>query len=164
VFNLVTENITLENGVTLDIDIIHHPGAAAIVALSEDNEVILIRQYRHAIGNYIWEIPAGTLDPDEPPEKCAQRELMEETGYAANKFEKLGEITPVPGYSDERIHIFVATDLTAVRQNLDEDELLQVHEIKIDRVMEMMSDGSIQDSKTLAGLFMTLQRLGNKKD
>jgi len=106
IFKIVKENITLANGVSSDMDIIRHPGASAIIPLSDKNTIILIKQYRHAIGNYIWEIPAGTLDHDEPPIECAKRELIEETGYSANQWQKLGEIISVPGYSDERIHIF----------------------------------------------------------
>jgi ADP-ribose pyrophosphatase len=154
VFTLVTENITLSNGTTFDIDIIHHPGASAIVPLTAQNTVILIRQYRHAVGDYIWEIPAGTLDPGESPAACAKRELTEETGFLANQLKKLGEITPVPGYSDERIHIFLATELSPAEQNLDKDEMLNVHEISFDNAMEMIYKGEIQDSKTIAGLFM----------
>ncbi len=164
VFEMVTENITLANGTRFDIDIIRHPGAAAMVAVSDENNVILIRQYRHAIGTYIWEIPAGTLAPEEKPEECAKRELIEETGFSAERWQKLGEITPVPGYSDERIHIFLARDLSAVSQNLNADEMLDVHEIPFENVMEMISKGDIQDGKSIAGLFMALNYLKKNKE
>ncbi|MCP4353383.1 MAG: NUDIX hydrolase [Desulfobacterales bacterium] len=154
VFKITTENITLSNGVTVDIDILRHPGASAIVPLSEKNTVILIRQYRHAVGDYIWEIPAGTLNPGELPIACAKRELVEETGFSAGEFQKLGEITPVPGYSDERIHIFLATGLEPAEQNLDMDELLNVHEIEFDKTIDMIRNGVIQDCKTISGLYM----------
>ncbi len=154
VFTMVTENITLSNGVTVDIDILRHPGAAAIVPLFEKDTVVLIRQYRHAVGGNIWEIPAGTLEPEESPLVCAKRELIEETGFAADSWQKLGEITPVPAYSDERIHLFLATDLTPAPQNLDEDEMLKVHKIRFDQAMEMISKGEIQDSKTINGIFL----------
>lgn len=156
VFTLLTENITLENGVTVDIDLIRHPGAAAIVPFYDKETVILIRQYRHAVGGYIWEIPAGTLDPSESPISCAKRELIEETGFSADTWQKLGEITPVPGYSDERIHIFLARDLSPAEQNLDKDEVLKVHKVRLDRAMEMIRKGEIQDSKTINGLFTSL--------
>jgi ADP-ribose pyrophosphatase len=152
VFRLDKENITLDNGVTVDIELIRHPGAAAIVPLSARGTVMLIKQYRHAVGGRIWEIPAGTLDPGEVPLQCAQRELMEETGYRADTFHPLGEITPVPGYSDERIHLYLASGLTAVPQNLDQDEILAVHETPFDAAMEMLYRGEIQDSKTICGL------------
>jgi len=109
VFALVRENVTLDNGTTTDLDFIEHPGAAGIVALTGEGNVVLVRQYRHALKRYVWEIPAGTLDPQETAIDCARRELVEETGYAAAQWQKLGEITPVPAYSDERIHLFLGT-------------------------------------------------------
>ena len=124
VFDFYAENVTLPNGVTMEMEIIRHPGAAAIVTLMRDHSVLLLKQYRHAVGGFIWEIPAGTLDADEAPRACAERELTEETGYVARQWERLGEITPLPAYSDERIHLFMATDLVRSAQNLDEDELL----------------------------------------
>ncbi len=152
VFTLIRENVTLDNGVTLDIDTIRHPGASAIVPLTAGGSVVLIRQYRHSVGGYIWEIPAGTLNPNEDPESCAARELIEETGYAAGAWRRLGEITPVPGYSDERIHLFLATDLTPAAQNLDADEVLAVHEFPLERAAAMIASGEIQDAKTICGL------------
>ncbi|MDM8538333.1 NUDIX hydrolase [Desulfobacterales bacterium HSG17] len=159
IFNMVRENVTLKNGVTIDIDTIHHPGASAIVPIDENNRVVMIRQYRHAMGRYIWEIPAGTLNMGEEPLECAKRELIEETGFSGHQWEKLGEITPVPGYSDERIHIFLATKIKAAVQNLDADEILDVHEILIYDAVSMIEQGKIQDSKTICGLFMALHKL-----
>ena len=158
VFRLSRENVTLKNGVTVDFDIIRHPGASAIVPVSQGNKLILIKQYRHATGKFIWEIPAGTLEPDESPLECATRELAEETGYQADKWEKLGLITPLPGYSDETIHLFLAQDLVPARQNLDKDEMLDVHEVGLTEAVEMVHKGAILDSKTIAGLFMALGR------
>lgn len=154
VFEMVTENITLPNGVTIDLDLIRHPGAAAMVPMPDKKTVFLIKQYRHAVGDFIWEIPAGTLDPGETPETCGRRELIEEIGYAAHSWQKLGEITPVPGYSDERIHVFLATDLTPAQQRLDQDELLNVHAMPFDKAISMIFTGEIQDSKTINGLLM----------
>lgn len=152
VFTMVRENVTLDNGVTVDIDTIRHPGASAIVPLTAAGSVILIRQYRHSVGGYIWEIPAGTLNPHELPRVCAERELIEETGYAAGSWRKLGEITPVPGYSNERIHLFLATDLTPAIQNLDVDEVLAVHEFPFETATAMIASGEIQDAKTICAL------------
>lgn len=154
VFRLQKENITLPNGVTLDIDIIRHPGASAIVPMSDVGDVVLIRQYRHAVGCFIWEIPAGTLNKGEPPLACARRELTEETGFSAQIFHKLGEIVPVPGYSDERIHLFLAKGLRPAKQHLDKDELLDVHQVPFDEAMEMIRRGEILDGKTIAGLLL----------
>ena len=154
VFKLTTDNVTLSNGITIDIDVIRHPGASAIVPLMSANTVILIKQYRYAVGGFIWEIPAGTLNPGESPIECAKRELVEETGYSANKLEKLTEIVPVPGYSDERIHIYLATGLKKAVQNLDRDEMLDVHEIDMDEALKMIAKGKIIDSKTISGLYL----------
>ena len=154
VFKLQKENITLPNGVTLDIDIIRHPGASAIVPISEAGDVVLIRQYRHAVGGFIWEIPAGTLNKGETPLACASRELVEETGFSAQVFEELGEIFPVPGYSDECIHLFLAKGLGKARQNLDRDELLDVHQVPFDEAIEMIGTKKILDGKTIAGLLL----------
>ncbi len=158
-FQLMTDNITLPSGETTDVHVLRHPGAAAIVPISDKNRVVLIRQYRHAFADVIWEIPAGTRTSDEEPLSCARRELREETGYSAQAWESLGMMTPVPGYSDERIHLFLATDLTAGHQNLDRDELLEVCEIDWNKAMEMVYNGIIQDGKTIAGLLLADARL-----
>ena len=154
VFKLVRDNVTLPNGVTLDMDIIRHPGAAAIVALKNDKTVILLRQYRHAMAETIWEVPAGTLNGNESPLECAKRELEEETGFRADKWEKLGVIAPLPAYSDERIHVYLAMELTPSHQNLDQDEILEVKEVTLSDALVMISNGQIKDSKTISSLFL----------
>ena len=159
VFELVSENYTLDNGVTSEMDFIQHPGAAAMVPMINPAEVILIKQYRHAIRESIWEIPAGTLDPDESPRTCAGRELAEETGYSAADWHQLGIITPLPGYSNEWITIFLASGLKAVAQNLDKDELLKVHQIKFASALQMILTGEINDGKTISGLFLAFNWL-----
>jgi 8-oxo-dGTP pyrophosphatase MutT (NUDIX family) len=159
VFNLIRENVTLDNGATTDLDFVEHPGATAIVPFLNASRVILLKQYRHALKDYIWEIPAGTLDPDESPLNCAKRELIEETGYSAGQWQKLGEITPVPGYSDERIHIYLASALKPARQQLDKDEIIRVHEIEFKAAVEMIKRGEIQDAKSITGLLLAFDRL-----
>ena len=154
VFDFYAENVTLPNDVTLEMEIIRHPGAAAIVPVLADRRVLLLQQYRHAVGGFIWEIPAGTLDPGEDPLACARRELVEETGYSARHFEKLSEITPLPAYSDERIHLFLARKLQPAEQNLDADEVIQVQEVEFQTALEMIGCGEIQDAKSMAGLLM----------
>ena len=154
VFSLIRENVTLDNGVTTDLEFVEHPGAAAIVPMLTESKLLLLKQYRHALKDYIWEIPAGTLDSQESVLNCAKRELIEETGYSADQWQKLSEITPVPGYSDERIHIFLARELQPARQHLDKDEIIDVHQIELSRVLEMIRQGEIQDAKSIAGLFM----------
>jgi len=154
VFELVSENYTLDNGVTADMDFIQHPGAVAVIPMLNQDDVILIRQYRHAVREFIWEIPAGTLDSQESPMECAKRELIEETGYSAGKWHPLGTITPLPGCSDERIHLFLASDLKPAAQNLDRDEMLSVHRLQFKVAIEMILTGEIQDGKTISGLFL----------
>ena len=159
VFNLIRENVTLENGVTTDMEFVAHPGATAIIPMLSESRVLLLKQYRHALRKYIWEIPAGTLDPRESEINCAKRELIEETGYSADQWQKLAEITPVPGYSDERIHIYLATELQPAEQNLDKDEIINVHEVEYSKALEMIKTGEIQDAKSIAGLFLAFNRL-----
>ncbi len=159
VFSLIRENVTLDNGITTDMEFVEHPGATAIIPLLNESRVLLLKQYRHALKEYIWEIPAGTLDPQESVINCAKRELIEETGYSANRWQKLAEITPVPGYSDERIHIYLATDLQPAEQNLDKDEIINVHEIEFNEALEMIKLGEIQDAKSITGLFLAFNRL-----
>jgi len=154
VFRLIRENVTLDNGVSTDLDYIEHPGAAAIVPLITADEVVLIQQYRHALKRYIWEIPAGTLDPPEEVAACARRELAEEAGYSAAEWHELGEITPVPGYSNERIRLFLASKLSPVQQELDPDEVLAIHRVPLAKALEMISGGDIQDAKSICGLLL----------
>ena len=157
VFNLVRENVTLDNGVTTDMEFVEHPGATAIIPMFNDSRILLLKQYRHALREYIWEIPAGTIDPQESVINCAKRELIEETGYSADQWQKLGEITPVPGYSDEKIHIYLATDLQPAGQDLDRDEIINVHEVDYREAIEMIKTGKIQDAKSIAGLFLAFR-------
>lgn len=158
IFNVALEKVTLPNGVTKDREVIRHPGAAAMVPLLDDGNVVLVKQYRHAVNNYLWEIPAGTLEPDEEPMACAERELVEETGYEATNFDKLTEILPAPGYTDEHIHIFLATGLTLAEQRLEDDEVLTVRPTPFDKAIEMIKTGEIQDAKTIVGLLLTSMR------
>lgn len=152
VFRLIQEQVTLPNGIITSLEVIRHPGAAAVVALEQEDKVLLLRQYRHAVGAHIWEIPAGTISPGEEPMECARRELAEETGHLASEFQLLGETVPVPGYSDERIYIFLAKGLSASQQHLDQDEVLEVHSIPLEQALAMVHAGQIQDAKTIVGL------------
>lgn len=153
--DVVLEKVMLPNGRIKDREIVRHPGAAAMVPLLDDGKVVLVRQYRHAVGEFLWEIPAGTLEADEDPLGCARRELVEETGYEATRLDELAEILPAPGYTDERIHIFLATGLTSVGQKLEDDEVLEHQPIPFDTALEMITNGKIQDAKTIAGLLLT---------
>jgi ADP-ribose pyrophosphatase len=158
IFNVVLEKVTLPNGAVKNREIVRHPGAAAMVPLLDDGKLVLIKQYRHAVGRFLWEIPAGTLEPNEDPIECAQRELAEETGYTADSLDKLTEILPAPGYTDEHIHIFLATGLTQAEQNLQDDEVLKAEAIAFDTALDMITGGEIQDAKTIIGLLLTSLR------
>lgn len=158
IFDVVLEKVTLPNGVVKNREIVRHPGAAAMVPLLDDGNVVLIKQYRHAVGRFLWEIPAGTLEPNEDPIACAQRELAEETGYTAAALDKLTEILPAPGYTDEHIHIFLSTGLTQAEQDLQDDEVLKAEAIAFDTALDMITGGEIQDAKTIVGLLLTSLR------
>ncbi|MDY6953038.1 MAG: NUDIX hydrolase [Thermodesulfobacteriota bacterium] len=160
IFNVALEQITLPNGVVKNREVVRHPGAAAMVPLFDDGNVALIKQYRHAVGAFLWEIPAGTLEPNESPLACARRELVEETGFEAKDLVKVAQILPAPGYTDECIHIFLATGLTPAEQDLDEDEILEVQPTPFDRAIEMITEGKIQDAKTITGLLLTARDKG----
>jgi ADP-ribose pyrophosphatase len=159
VFDLNVEEATLPDGRKTVIEVIRHPGSSGIVPIQGPQSVILIRQFRPAVGRFIWEIPAGTMHPGEDPLECAKRELQEECGLMGQKFQKLGEIFIAPGYSDERIHLFMATNLLPSKQNLDEDELLTTHAFPFDQVMEMIEKGEIEDGMTIVGLQMAHAKL-----
>jgi len=158
IFDVVLEKVTLPNGVVKNREIVRHPGAAAMVPLLDDGNVVLIKQYRHAVGQFVWEIPAGTLEPEEDSLACARRELVEETGYEAATLNKLTEVWPAPGYTDEKIHIFLATGLTMAEQNLEDDEVLEIQPTPLETALEMIESGEIQDGKTIVGLLLTSMR------
>ena len=152
IVTLNLETVTLPNGATVELEIIRHPGAAAIVPLKDERTVVLIRQYRHAAGGFIYEIPAGKLHPGEDPRACAARELEEEIGYRVSSLELLASIFTAPGFADEVIHIYQGTGLTPGTQNLNPDEVLDVIELSLDRAIAMIHDGTIRDGKTIVGL------------
>lgn len=152
VLTLNLETVTLPNATQVELELIRHPGAAAVVPMKDDRTVILIRQYRHAAGGFIYEIPAGKLDPGEDPRHCAARELEEEIGYRAASFELLSSIFTAPGFADEVIHIFKGSGLTPGQQKLDRDEVLEVMEFPLEKALAMIQDGTIRDGKTIVGL------------
>jgi ADP-ribose pyrophosphatase len=161
VFRLCRETTVLPNGKTVTLEIIRHPGSSAVVPLLPDGRVAMIRQYRQSTRDYLWEIPAGTRDPGEGFLDCAKRELMEEAGFRANHLEKLTEILPAPGYSDERIQIFLAHDLNPVPQNLDADEVLDVSPLPLKEALDMVRDGRVQDGLTMIGLLFAANRVSH---
>jgi len=152
VVDLRLEEVTLPNHVTITLEMVRHPGAAAVVALDDDHQVTLIHQFRHAAGGFIWEIPAGKLDAGEAPHLCAHRELREEAGLVAREMVHLGSIFTAPGFCDERIHLFLARQLAHAEQQLDADEVLSVSRVPLADALAMIRSGEIQDAKTIAGL------------
>ncbi len=152
VVTLNIDTVELPNGLTVDLETIRHPGAAAVVPMKDDGSVVLIRQFRHAAGGFIYEIPAGKLNPGEDPLQCAARELEEEVGYRAATFTLLSSIFTAPGFADEVIHVYKATGLTQGRQQLDRDEVLDVIEMPLREAIDKIEDGTIRDSKTIVGL------------
>ena len=152
VVTLNLETVTLPNGATVELEVVRHPGAAAIVPMKDERTVILIRQFRLAAGGFIYEIPAGKLHPGEDPRLCAERELEEEIGYRAGTIEKLETFFTAPGFTDEIMHLFKATNLTKTAQNLDHDEVLEVIEIPLETAILKIQDGTIRDAKTIVGL------------
>jgi ADP-ribose pyrophosphatase len=154
IVDLRLEEVDLPNGCRATLEVIRHGGAAAVVAVDDAGQTTLIRQFRHAAGGFIWEIPAGTLHPGERPIDCAVRELEEETGFVAGDVVALGSILTTPGFCDERIHLFLARTLTCGRQSLDRDEVLSVSVVPFARALQMIRDGEIQDAKSIAGLHL----------
>jgi len=152
VITVNVDTVTLPNGLTVDLEVVRHPGAAAVVPLKDDGTVILIRQFRHAAGGFIYEIPAGKLDPGEDPRVCAARELEEEIGYRVGQLDLLSSIFTAPGFTDEVIHIYRATRLTRGRQQLDRDEVLEVIEMPLVEAIRMIETGAIRDAKSIVGL------------
>lgn len=141
-------------------EIIEHNGAVAMVALTEDNKIVMVEQYRYACGRAVLEIPAGKIDREETsPVKAAARELKEETGYTAENIHYLGKINTSVAYSEEVIHIYAMTGLTAGEQELDEDEALEVREYPFEEIYQMAAEGKLIDAKTVAGLLMAKEQL-----
>ncbi|HEX8196508.1 MAG TPA: NUDIX hydrolase [Pyrinomonadaceae bacterium] len=141
-------------------EIISHPGSAVIVPVFADESVALVRQYRHPARKYLLEIPAGSLSPGEDPKAGAERELEEEIGVRAARVEKLTEFYVSPGFLGEKMHVYLATDFTESRQNLEDDELLRVERIPLRACAELIKNGAIEDAKTMIGLTFAAARLG----
>jgi ADP-ribose pyrophosphatase len=155
--NLDLDTVRFPDGSTGRLEMIRHPGASAVVPLLDplddpDPRVVLIRQFRHAAEEFIWEIPAGRLDPGESPEACAARELEEETGMRADRLDRLTTIYTTPGFTDERIHLFLATGLREGAQAREADEFMEVETRRWSDVMALVERGDVVDGKTLVSL------------
>lgn len=160
VVHLSVVTVRLPNDAEAKRELIQHPGAVAIVALDEQQNVLLVRQYRMAARRVMMEIPAGTLDPEEPPLVCAERELQEETGYKPGKLEPIGGIYVAPGYTTEYIHLFLASDLTESRLDMDDDEFIEASRVPLTEALAMIERGEINDAKSITGLYRVARRLG----
>lgn len=146
---------TLPNGIKTTVDVVEHPGAVLILPFLGQDRIILLRQYRPSIKKYLWELPAGTLKPKESPVRCAKRELVEETGYQAQRILKLGKIYPVPGYSTEVITLFQAEKLSRQYAAKDKDEVIEARSVSIKDVKKMFNAGRIMDAKTICALALS---------
>jgi len=163
VVRLTIEEVTLPNGHVTLLEIVRHPSASAIAALDEHGAITLLRQYRHAVGGYLWEVPAGKLDPGESPALCAARELAEEAGLVATRMEPVGSIVTCPGFCDEVIHLFVATELRKVPTALEANEVIDtVRSVPLAQALEMVQCGEIRDAKTIAALVQASVRYGRR--
>ncbi len=151
--SLIEEAIPLPNGKKVTHTTISHPGAAVILPIDDNGHIIVINQYRPSLKKWLLELPAGTLEPNEPIESCAHRELEEETGYSAKSMVSLGQVTPLAGFCDEIQYLFVAKQLTQTkRYQCDEDEVIDVLSLSVEQLEQKIIDGEITDAKTIACL------------
>ncbi len=153
------EEAHLPGGRTVELDVVRHPGASAVVPFESEDVVLLIHQYRHCADGMIWEVPAGKLDGDTP-EVCAAKELEEEAGRRAGRFEKLGSVWTTPGFTDEVIHLFAAFDLEEVPARPEDDEVIEVVPTPLGRALEMVWNGELRDGKSALALLHAARRLG----
>jgi ADP-ribose pyrophosphatase len=157
IFSVSVETVTLPHGGDLDVEIVRHPGSVVIVPVDESGRIVLVLQYRHALGRWVWELPAGSLKPSEDPEQAARRECQEETGLVATRIERLGSYFPTPGYCDEEMHFFLASGLRPPADgdeaaHPDEDEDIEARPFTVAELRRMIAAGEIVDLKTAAGL------------
>jgi ADP-ribose pyrophosphatase len=157
VVDLGLETTLLPTGELLSLEIVRHPGGAAILALDEQSRVCLLRQYRHAIGEWIWELPAGVIEGNEQAIATAKRELREEAGLEADEWKPLFSILPTPGFCNEELFLYRARHLRTVGANPNADEQIEIHWKPLNEVLTMAANGQIRDAKTIAALFRATQ-------
>lgn len=153
-FDVRRDQVRLPAGKTTSIEVVVHPGAVTMIPIDAQGRILFVRQYRHAVGQELLELPAGTLGEGENPENCAQREIREETGMSAAKLEKIGEFYLVPGYSTEYMHIYLASDLKSEPLPGDEDEFITVEAVASSAIPDLIAQGVLRDAKSLAALFL----------
>lgn len=159
VIRVTVDDVTLPNGHRTALEIVHHPGGAAVVAIDKENRVCLLRQHRHAVGGFLWELPAGKLEPGEAPLSTAQRELIEEAGSEAAHWESLGICTPSPGVMREVVHLYLATGLSPATAAPESAEVFEVHWVPVPQAFEWVLDGTINDAKTALGIVRGMNRI-----
>jgi ADP-ribose pyrophosphatase len=152
VVHLDVDRVVEPSGMEVEREIVRHPGAAVLLPVTADGRVILVRQFRYAVGETLLEVPAGTIDPGETPEETAGRELVEETGYHAGRLEKLAEFFPSPGILAERMHLFLATELEKREASPDADESLEIVELPWEQALALEPGKDVRDAKTLVAL------------
>lgn len=155
VITVTVDEVILPNGHREQLELVHHPGGAAVVAIDAQDRVCLLRQYRHAAGGWIWELPAGKLEPNEPPLETARRELVEEAGVSAREWLSLGVYLSSPGVFTEVLHLFRASDLLPAASAPEPSEVLEVHWMPFSQACGWAADGTLQDGKTTLGLLRT---------
>lgn len=159
VIRLTEDDVVLPNGVECRFEIVHHPGGAAAVAVNSRDEVCLLKQYRYAAGDWLWELPAGKRDDGEPPRQTIERELIEEAGIQAQRIRELGEVISSPGVFTEQVFLYLAEQLTPVTRAPEREEVMEVHWIAFADAVAMALNGEIRDSKTVIGLVRANQML-----
>jgi ADP-ribose pyrophosphatase len=152
---VAVETVEMPNGMQVELEIIRHPGGAAAVALDEQERVCLLRQFRHAADGWLWELPAGRIEPDEEPRLTATRELAEEAGVSADDWTDLGPMHSSPGVFTEVIHLWLARGLSQGEPAQHADELIEIHWLPLSQALDWCNDGTITDAKTLIGLYRT---------
>ena len=163
IINLRTDTALLPDGSIALREVVEHPGGVCVAALTDRDELLLVRQFRYPYGEIIYELPAGKRDPKEDPLECGRRELKEETGAAAGRFELLGQFYPTPGYCNEIIYMYAAFDLTFSQPSPDADEFLVAEKVPFDRAVEMVMSNEIKDGKTQAAVLKLKIMLDRKK-
>ncbi|WP_439631714.1 NUDIX hydrolase [Gemmata sp.] len=151
---VAVDTTTTADGQTIRRDVVLHPGAVVILPVLDAEHVVLLRNHRFTIDETLWEVPAGTVEPDEPLQTCAERELAEETGYTAAKWRSLGYLYASPGVLNEKLHLFIAEDLTAGAPRPEADEQLQAVTVRLDEAIRMCLSGEIRDAKTITSLLL----------
>ena len=162
VVDLSVDEVRIPNGNTCELEMIRHPGAAAVVPVTEAGQVLLVRQFRYAAGGWLLEIPAGKLDAGEAPQVCTRREVEEETGFRTGRLVPMGWIWTTPGFTDEKIWLYLATELTEATQNLQSDEVLTVESMPLDDAVELAASGEIRDAKSVCALLRARRHLRSR--